>query len=430
MGATGGNDGQGRASGHQRLALLLFGTALALLFIGFAVAQGIGTPSVPSGDVALVQGVPDEFAAVSEAAFDHAMEQQVAQAKLKSPPAAGGKRYEEMKEAALGELLDQIWIKGEAEELGIEATPEQVEEKLAEVKKQSFPAKGSYQQFLEESKFTKADVDDRLELQILTGAIQKQVNGEAPKPSSSEVKDYYEREKTTQFTEKESADVRVILNKDKAKVEAAKKSLAGDSSQAAWKATAKKYSSDPTSSAKGGLIEGVTEEFLKEPVKKAIFGAAVGELVGPLKFEGNYVLVEVVKLNEAKAKPLGEVEAQIEETLGHEKQEEFFKGFIRQYQTKWASRTYCADGFVDNRCANNRPSGHPKDAPPACYEADPKAPANACPAPVTPISPALPGTVSEQNPQGEPLPQRPVPAGSSEGTATPEASTGAVPAGE
>ena len=146
------------------------------------------------------------------------MDQQAAQAKVKKPPEPGSKKYEELKEAAIGELLDQIWIRGEAEELGVTVTNKQMEEELAQIKKENFPTKSAYQKFLKESKFTEEDVKERVELQVLSTAIQEQVNSEAPAPSSSEVKSFYEAEKAAQFTEKESRDVRIIVNEDKAKV--------------------------------------------------------------------------------------------------------------------------------------------------------------------------------------------------------------------
>lgn len=409
--------------------LVVFALVLVLLFVGFAIAQGIGSPSVPSGDVAKVQGVPDEIGAIGEDEFNRGMERAAAGAKLKKPPAPGSKKYEELKETVLKELLEGAWIRGEAEAMGIKVTDKQVEEELAAIKKQSFPTKGSYQKFLKESKFTEEDVNDVVEVKVLSTAIQEQVNSEAPTPTSSEVQSYYEAEKASQYTEKESRDVRLVLNKDKSKVEAAKKELEKDHSPAGWKKVTKKYSSDPTSKAKGGLTEGISEEFLQEPLKKAIFGAATGELVGPTKFEANWILTEVVKLNPAKVKKLPEVKAQIEETLKGEKQQEFFAEFVSGYQSKWMSRSYCASGFEIESCANFTGSGHPKNAGAACYEANPKTPAKECPAPVTPTSPALPGSVTERKPKGEPFPQRPLPesAGEEGEAATEVPPTGAAP---
>ncbi|HMI82365.1 MAG TPA: SurA N-terminal domain-containing protein [Solirubrobacterales bacterium] len=407
MGAKAGQ--RGNTAGRQRLALILFGALLALLFIGFAVAQGITPPSVPSDDVAIVQEVPDDISSISKKEFDRAIARQVAQAKLKKTPAPGSDKYEELKKAALGEMLDEIWLQGEAEELDLTVTDKEVEDELANIKKESFPTPSAYKKFLEESKFTEADVDARIRLQKLSAKIQETVSGEAPKPSSAEIEDYYEAEKATQFTTKESRDVRLVINKDKGKVEEAKEALEEDNSAANWKKVTAKYSTDPTSKAKGGLQEEVTEEFLKGPLKTAIFGSATGELVGPVKFETNWFLVEPVKLNPGKVQTLAEAKAQIEGALEQEIQQEFFAEFVADYQSKWTSRTYCGDDYLFERCANFVGSGHPANASPACYEADPKTPATECPSPVTPISPALPGSITVQKPKGEPFPQRPLP---------------------
>ena len=438
-----GPDRNDRAAGRQRLALILFGALLLVLFVGFAAAEGLTGPSVPSGDAVHISSVPDEFANISEDKVKRATLRQATsgEEKSKKPPKPGTDKYEELQEKALTELIEGVWIRGEGEELGIEVTEKQVEDELEAVKKQNFPTPAAYKKFLAESNFTQDEVNELVELQIITKEIQGEINQKAPKPSSSEIEAYYEAEKATQFTTKESRDVRLILNEDKAEVEAAKKALEGDSSPANWKKVAKKYSSDPTSAAKGGLQEGITEEFLQGPLKAAIFDSPTSELVGPVKFEKNWVLVEVVKLNPEKEQELAEVKAQIESTLGQQAQQEYLSEFVADFESKWLQRTTCADGFVIEKCGNFKGNGHPKNASPACYEADPKTPAEECPSPVTPISPALPGTVTQTKPKGEQFPQRPrpestpevgeeVPAGAVPPTAAPEGEAPPAETGE
>lgn len=422
----------GKSAGRQRLGLILFGALFVLLFVGFAVTQGIGSPSVPSGDVAMVEEVSDEISNVSEEEFDRVLAQQVAQAKLKKTPERGSDKFEELKETALRELLDPIWIQGQAEEMDLSVTDKQVEDELVTIKKQNFGSDQAYEKFLKESKFTQEDIDTRVRLQLLSTQIQEYVQRETPPPSLSEVESYYEAEKDSRFTNKESRDVRTVINKDKAKVEAAKRELEKDSSPATWEKVAPEYSIDPTSKNKGGLQKGISEEFVKGPLGDAIFGSPTGQLVGPVKFEDNYILLEVVKLNPEKVQSLGEVQQQILSTLGQGKQQEFFSEFVTDYQTKWEQRTFCADGFVIERCANFRGDGRPANSPPGCFEAEPKAPVSACPALVTPTSPALPGTVTEQKPKGEPFQQRPLPEVTPEpaGEAPAGAPPGAAPPGE
>lgn len=413
---AGQRKGKEKAAGRQRLALIVFGAFLALLFLGFAIAQGLTGPSVASGDVAHVSSVPDEFADISEDKLDRSIARLATsgEEKAKKPPKPGTKKYDELQTKAMTELIEGVWIRGEAEELGISVTEKQVEDELTSIKKQNFPTDAAYKKFLTESKFTEEEVNQLVELQIFTKKIQEQVGTEAPKPSSDQIEAYYEAEKEVQFTTKESRDVRLILNEDKGEVEAAKAALEKDSSPASWKKAAKKYSSDPTSASKGGLQAGITEEFLKGPLKAAIFDSPTGELVGPVKFEKNWVLVEVVKLNPEKEQTLAEAKPQIESTLGQQTQQEYLSEFVSGFDAKWTQRTVCGDDFVMEKCGNYKGNGHPANASPACYEADPKTPAKECPSPVTPISPALPGTVTVTKPKGEPFPQRPQPEASEE----------------
>jgi parvulin-like peptidyl-prolyl isomerase len=416
------------------LALILFGALFVVLFVIFAVTEGLGSPSVPSGDVVHVSSVTSEYANVSEDKLKRSIARlgSSGEEKSKKPPKPGTDKYEELEDKAMSELIEGVWIRGEAEELGVSVTEKQVEDELTTIKKQNFPTKDAYAKFLKESHFTQQEVNELVELQIFTKQIQEQISQQAPPPSSDAVEAYYEAEKATQFTTKESRDVRLVLNEDKGEVEAAKAALEKDNSPANWKKVAGKYSSDPTSKAKGGLQEGITEEFLKGPLKAAIFDSPTGELVEPVKFEKNWVLVEVVKLTPEKVKTLPEVKSQIESTLSQQGQQEALSDFVAGFGSKWQTRTTCADDFLMEKCGNYKGSGHPANASPACYEADPKTPAKECPSPVTPIKPALPGTVTVTKPEGEPFPQRPLPEASAEvGEEVPaEAPPGAAPPAE
>jgi parvulin-like peptidyl-prolyl isomerase len=398
-----------KTAGFKRLALVVFGAIFAALFVGFAIAQGIGEPSVPSGDVALVQSVPSEIGHVSEAQYKRAALQQLERLSLKKLPKPGTKKSEELTEAAMGELLSEIWVIGEAEELGITVTEKQVENELANVKKQNFPTEKAFQEFLKTSHFTPEEVNKKLEVKLLSTKIQEQVTNEGEPASNAEIEEYYEAEKAAQFTEKPSRDIRLILNKEKSEVEKAKEALEADNSPASWKKVAPKYSEDPTSSSKGGLQEKISEEVLQGPLKKAIFGSEIGELVGPVSYQGNYLLIEVVKENPEHVKSLGEVRSQISTTLTQQKQQQHFTEFVGEFESKWSARSFCASGFIIKRCANFKGTGHPATALPNCYEANPKTPPTECPAPVEQNKPAVPGSVTATKLTGEPLVQRPLP---------------------
>lgn len=412
MGAKQGQSG--KSAGRQRLALILFGGLLVLLFAGFAITQGLGSPSVPDGDVALVEDVPEDVGAISEAELKRAILQQAASGQLKKIPKPGEDKYDELQTAALGELLNTVWIQGEAEELGIAVTPKQIQDELAQIKQQNFKTEAEFAQFLKTSKFTKEDVLTRVKLQLLSSQIQEQITKEAPPATPAEISDYYDSVKETQFTTAESRDVRVIVNEDKAKAEEAKALLEKDGSPASWKKVAEKFSEDPTTKSSGGLQRALSEELLasQPELKDLVFSSAAGVVAGPADVQGKFFVVEVDKLNPEKIQTLKEVQNQIQTQLTQQVAQQVFSEFVTEFQNKWESRTFCADGFVVERCGNYKGDGRPPGAPPACYEADPKGglPA-ACPAPVTQVAPALPGSTTIIKPQGDRLPQRPRPEG-------------------
>jgi SurA-like N-terminal domain len=329
----------------QRLGLLAFGTVLVLLFVGFAIAEGIGHPSVPSGDVALVEDVPSDIGHVSQADFDKAFLQTASRGGLKAPPKPGEPQYKDVRDAAMGDILDAIWIQGEADEMGITVTQRQIANELVQIKKQNFKTEAEYKKFLKTSHFTQADVDERVKLQLLSTQIQQQISDNTPKPSSSEIENYYEAAKATQFT---------------------------------------------------------------TPAVPASKGK---------------------KAQPEKVQSLDEVRSQIESQLTQQAQQDAFSTFVANYGSKWQSRTFCASGYVIERCANFKGDGHPADAPPACYEANPKGGLpDACPAPVKQLAPALPGTVNVLAPKGQQLPQRPQPAGlKATPAAAPTGLPGAIP---
>jgi parvulin-like peptidyl-prolyl isomerase len=391
----------------QRVGLVLFAVVFVALFVIFAVAQGLGAPSVPKGDVAKVTNVSSDKGVFSMADYKRSVEQQEAQQGLKKAPKAGSKKADELRKSAVGEMLNGAWIFGEAEELGITVTPKEVETELKKIKKESFKTEKAFQEFMKQSHFTEEDVNSKIELQILSSKIEEKIKKETPPVSEEELKSYYEAEKATQFTKKPTRDVRVVVNEDKKEVEAAQKALEADNSEASWKKVTKKYS--PTTAAQAGLQKEISEEFLTEPLKKDIFKAATGELIGPVKQEKNYLLLEVVKLHPEKVQTFNEAKATIEGTLKAQKEEKFFSTWVSGFQSKWISRSYCASGFVIEQCANYKGTGHPAEAPEACYEANPKTPAKECPAPVVQSQPALPGTVTLTKPEGERKVQRPRP---------------------
>jgi foldase protein PrsA len=395
-------------SKQKRTPLILFGGAVVILFAAFAIFNGLGNPSVPGDDVALVQDAPSDLGDVSKADFDRALQQTAARSGVKAVPKPGSAQYEQIKQGAMNDLLDRVWIEGEAKDLGVTATPDEVSKLRQQTVSQNFRSKAEFEQFLKQSHFTAQDIRARIKLQILSNKIQQQVLEGVPAVTPSEISEFYNEAKA-QFVQPATRDVRLILNKDQAKVEAAKSALEGDSSDASWQKIAAQYSTDASSKANGGLRPSLSNGLLEQPLNDKVFAAGKGEIVGPVKTPLGYYVFEVVKTTPGRTVPLNRsTKTQIQSQLSQQRQQDAFSQFVNSFGSKWRARTFCASGYVIDRCNNFR-GGRPTNAPAACYEAHPKGGIpEACPAPAQQVAPALPGTISLITPQGTRLPQRPI----------------------
>lgn len=397
---------------QKRIALIAFGAIVVLLFAGYAIFQGLGEPSVPDDAIAVVEDAPEGTGTITKQDFDRALEQSAARAGVQEVPKPGTQEYENLKDQALSDLLDSVWIQGEAEELGISTSDQEVARQLEQIKQQNFRSEKEFQQFLEESGFSEADVDERVRLQILSNEIQTRVTEASGSVSNSEIEQFYEASKA-QFEQPETRDVRLVLNRDRAKVKQAQAALEQDSSNKTWREVARKYSTDPTSRSNGGLRPSLSEGLVEQPLDREIFDAPLNELVGPIRTPLGFYVFEVEKVTPARTQPLNrQLRDQIRQQLLQQRQQNEFSSFVDDYGSKWQSRTFCAPDYRTERCANFPGTAHPTNAPPGCYEESPRGgPPPACPAPVTLLAPAEPGTVTLLTPQGTRLPQRPIPAG-------------------
>ncbi len=105
----------------------------------------------------------------------------------------------------------------------------------------------------------------------------------------------------------------------------------------------------------------------------------------------------------------GEAKKKILALINERRQAEIFNNVEMDWRGEWQLRTHCAAGYVVEECANYPIFDHNSSDPSGCYEADPKEPAEECPAAVEQPRPAQPGSVRWWYPEGDRRIQRPVP---------------------
>jgi foldase protein PrsA len=341
------------------VAAAVLAVVFAVLFVWVGLANGIGHPSVPSGDVALVQDAPDGEISVDD--FNNALKQTALSQGVTQVPKPTDPQYATLRDAAMGNLITERWVAGEAEERGITASETDIQSFI----KQNIGSPSDFKKAAKQAGFTLTQAKEQVKLNVLGTELQKEVVGTTPPSVPQElVQNFYDANKA-QFAQPETRDVREVVNKSKSEIEKAQAALQKDDSAQSWKTVAAKYSTDKATKTNGGLRKGVAQGQSEPTLDQQIFSAPTGQLVGPFKGQAGYYVIEVDKVTPATVTPLSQVESQIKQQLVQGEQQELVSQIQTSITGKWTARTFCADGYVVQQCSNyTPPSTAAQGAPP------------------------------------------------------------------
>jgi foldase protein PrsA len=245
-------------------------------------------------------------------------------------------------------LIQQTWVEKEADAQGVTVTDAEVQRQLALTKRQSFRTEAAYQRFLKQSGMTQADVMARIRVQALAAKLTRKIQSSAAPVTDAQIQSYYNRNRA-QFALPERRDVELILTRTQAQANAAKSAVQSGTS---WAAAAKKYSTDAASKATGGVLRGVTQGQQDRAFDQAAFSAKKGAIVGPVRGQFGWYLIRVTTILHGTQTPLAQARTQIRALLQQQGQQLKMNSFIRDFQTRWKSKTNCRQGYVVQLCKN------------------------------------------------------------------------------
>ena len=243
--------------------------------------------------------------------------------------------------AAIQQIMPQLVgieiAKAYASEHNITASDKEVDQEIEKIKKQvgdqarsssgqDLSNQEAYEQALKQNNITEEELRDNIRENLPVQKVQEKVAGNA-ETTDEEIQKYYEQNKEAQFTTPEQRCVRHILfTKDqKQKAEDVKKQLEDG---ADFAKLAKQYSQDPGSAEKGGDLGCLGKGETVPPFEEAAFGAKEGEIVGPVKTQFGYHILEVTDTKPKQTRPLSEVEPQIKSQLASEEQSRAFSKWL------------------------------------------------------------------------------------------------------
>jgi foldase protein PrsA len=240
-------------------------------------------------------------------------------------------------------LITAYWYQADAHKLGVKVTNAEVQNAFAAAKKQTFPTASGFNNFLSETGQTLDDIVYRFKINTI---VQKLVARYTKPVTQAQIVAYYNSH-PTQFGTQESRNMRIVLTTTSAQADAAKKALQSGQS---WTTVAKEYSTDPTTKNNGGLLTGVTQGQQDAALTKAAFAAPVNQLIGPVKGQFGYYVVEVTKITPATHKTLAQATATIKSQLTTTESQNAQTKVANQAKKDWLSQTTCRAEYAMADC--------------------------------------------------------------------------------
>jgi peptidyl-prolyl cis-trans isomerase C len=312
--------------------------ALAVLAAAALAGCGGGGKTVTLGkdDVAAVGGTQ-----IPRSQFDDLMA--TAKRSYKSQgrkfPKQGTQEYATIKSQAITLLVQQAEREEKADDLGIDISDKQVDDRLAQIKKQYFGGSDKkYKAQLTSQGLSDAQVRGDVRAQLISEALFDKVTKDV-KVSDADVHSYYKQHPQL-YKQPESRDVRHILVKSKAKAQDLWQQLKSGK-DATWCKLAKKYSQDPGSKAQCGKLTVSKGQTVPEFDKMA-FALDTKEVSKPIKTTYGWHIIEALgPIKPAKTTPEKQVADSIRQQLLQTKKQ--------QAMTKWVSdveKGFCGDSKV------------------------------------------------------------------------------------
>ncbi|MGE5689507.1 MAG: peptidylprolyl isomerase [Pseudomonadota bacterium] len=319
---------------HVKIALLSMLVLLALVGAGC----GGDSQDVPADSIAVVDGTD-----IPKSEYDALIAQAKKSYTLQKRdfPKVGSPEYNTLKNQAVQFLVQRTQFEIKADDLGVEVTDKQVNDRLAQIKKQYFGgSEKKYQDQLKQQGLTEASVKRDIRAQLVQEGIFKKVT-EDVKITDQQIQDYYNKNKT-QYGTPEQRDIRHILVPTKKQANELYDQLKAGASFAAL---AKKYSKDPASASQGGKLT-IARGQTVAPFDQTAFLLDKGQISRPVKTQYGYHIIEPLSdIKPATTTPLKDVKESIRQQLLQTKRNEAMTKWVEDTKKEFSKQTDYQVGF-------------------------------------------------------------------------------------
>lgn len=231
-------------------------------------------------------------------------------------------------------LVNDAWMRAEADERGIVVAHEEVVREFRVQRRQSFPNRREYRRFLREYGQTTDDILFRIRSDLLSTRIREQVIAPAAASvTEADVDAHLAEHGIPRVPERRK--LRFVVTERRRDALAARRELKAGAS---WKAVARRHSRDSST-----RMPGVVRDHLERRLRRAVFAARVGRLVGPVSTRYGHYVFRVTHIRPGRDIPVARAREQARQVLVSEAQQETISAFVAEFDVKWTARTVCVE---------------------------------------------------------------------------------------
>ena len=230
----------------------------------------------------------------------------------------------QVEQQLLSQEIRRAVLEPRAEELGVEATDEEITARLDEIKA-DYETQGAFEEALKEQNLTLEQVEQLVADRLLEEKLRAKVTEDAA-PSEEEIQSYYE-ENQARYEETEAQH---ILVQDEAQAADIKEQL--DAARSAkvedlFAKLARRFSIDDSNAANAGELGFFGPGDFVAPFEKAAAKLEIGEISEPVQTEFGW---HVIRVTDRRVAPFEEVAGDIEQELGQDAVDRAWDEFVRK----------------------------------------------------------------------------------------------------
>ena len=323
--------------------------SLALVAVLAACGGGGGSGSVPADAVAKVGSVT-----VSKTTFNSLMTVGCAHFKAQGQPCPkpGTPTYSQLKDQAVGFLVQTSELQQEAQKLGVTVTQADIDKQVATIKKTYY--KGSAKAFNEALKKDAITLQQLEQYNIRPNLLNSKLEAKVTsniKVSNADALKYYNQNKTAFITPK-TREVRHILVNKKSLAESLYRQLKSDNGSN-FAQLARKYSKDTGSAAQGGKLcvahngsSGACQPTVP-PFDKVAFSLKTHEISQPVKSQyGWHIIQALTPIKPSHTQTFSEVKSQIQQNLSSQQRQAAWTNWLSKVSNDFKGKVSYQTGYA------------------------------------------------------------------------------------